>query len=351
MSYYLVKISYVSKNTEQLTTIRAYDMGEEFVRKDVTDPFIKGNRFVLLGRVIYPDLVEEINVYKTKKPIENYRSGDVTINNVLDRIESGELGNRVTPGFITPMYETSTKEKQMRQSKDVNLEKLRKIAKQALDNLRNYENDTLLDTYPSKLAEFKNLITNSQKALPDHNTYFKNILSQTTTGIEIIDVRYAIMFILDAIDLDKDEQTGNKQQSTAIVTNVSLMKSAKFLDLDVNWSLTTCALQLQEVAITLVAKERKIKLDKANVEKLLNKKIQNFSFNHKYEAFSKYVKDSLNIKMPILATQLRRMRVKVLHEGYNPNPEETESIVSFTIGLLEKLERINKANMGKAEKL
>lgn len=120
----------------------------------------------------------------------------------------------------------------------------------------------------------------------------------------------------------------------------SLIDSTAFLGLDRNWHLATCALQLQEVAITLVAKRKGIKLDKTNIEKLSGKKIQNFSFNHQYQAFSKYVEDSYNIKMPILTTHLRAMRVKVLHEGYNPKPEETQSIASFTIGLLSKLEKI-----------
>jgi hypothetical protein len=45
--------------------------------------------------------------------------------------------------------------------------------------------------------------------------------------------------------------------------------------------------------------------------------------------------------MPILVPQLRRMRVNVLHEGYNPEPEEKDSLVSFTIGLLKKLNSIS----------
>ena len=122
---------------------------------------------------------------------------------------------------------------------------------------------------------------------------------------------------------------------------ISLMDSASFLGLNANWSLATCALQLQEVAVTLVAKRKKIKLDKANVERLLNRKIEEPSFNHRYEAFSRQVKDSFNVEMPILTTHLRKMRTKVLHEGYNPKPEETEPIVSFTIGLLKKLKDIS----------
>jgi len=121
----------------------------------------------------------------------------------------------------------------------------------------------------------------------------------------------------------------------------SLMESASFLGLDFNWSLATCALQLQEVAITLVAKRKNILLDKANVERTLNKRIQRLTFNDQYEAFSVQVKKSFEVEMPILAQHLRKMRAKVLHEGYNPKPEETESIVGFTIGLLQKLEGIN----------
>jgi hypothetical protein len=32
-----------------------------------------------------------------------------------------------------------------------------------------------------------------------------------------------------------------------------------------------------------------------------------------------------------------RDKFKVLHEGYNPEPEERDSLTSFTIGLLKKL--------------
>ena len=124
----------------------------------------------------------------------------------------------------------------------------------------------------------------------------------------------------------------------------SLIDSASFLGLDTNWSLSTCALQLQEVAVTLVAKRKGIKLNKKSVEKILSKKIQNLTFNDRYEAFVRCVKDSFNVELPILTTHLRRMRTMVLHEGYNPKPEETSSIVSFTIGLLQKLRVIDEAS-------
>ena len=87
-----------------------------------------------------------------------------------------------------------------------------------------------------------------------------------------------------------------------------------------------------------------IKLDKNSGEILLKAQIPNkdFSFNHQYEAFSIEVKQLFGVDMPILTTHLRRMRVKVLHEGYNPQPEEKEPIVSFTVGLMKKLEDICK---------
>ena len=120
---------------------------------------------------------------------------------------------------------------------------------------------------------------------------------------------------------------------------LGLIESASFLELDINWSQATCALQLQEVAVTLVAEKKKIKLDKTNVERILNKKITGeLSFNDRYRAFSKQVKTSFKIDMPRLTTHLRKMRTEVLHQGYNPTPEETESITSFTIGLLKKLD-------------
>lgn len=122
---------------------------------------------------------------------------------------------------------------------------------------------------------------------------------------------------------------------------IDLVKSASFLDLDENWFSATCALQLQEVAITLFAKGKNIKLDKKHVEKILNKKIQHLSFNEQYEAFSKEIKRLYDVDMPILTTQFRKMRTKILHEGYNPEPEEKKAIVSFTLGLLQKLKNIS----------
>lgn len=121
-----------------------------------------------------------------------------------------------------------------------------------------------------------------------------------------------------------------------------LVKAAEFLGLDTNWSLATTALQLQEVAIVIIAKKKGIKLDKPNVERILNRQVGTLSFNEKYEAFSKTLKTLYNIEMPILTAHLRKMRTNVLHKGYNPKPEETASIIIFTTGLLKRLNQIEE---------
>ena len=123
----------------------------------------------------------------------------------------------------------------------------------------------------------------------------------------------------------------------------NLITSASFLGLDQNWASSTCALQLQEVAVILVAKKKGIELGKKNIERILNKEVKETSFNNQYEAFSKEVKRLYNVEMPILTTHFRKMRVAVLHEGYNPKEEEKESIVSFTIGLLKKLKQVKES--------
>lgn len=92
--------------------------------------------------------------------------------------------------------------------------------------------------------------------------------------------------------------------------------------------------------MTLVAEKKGILLDKINVERVLEKKTEGFSFSERYEAFAKQAKRLFNVKMPILTGHLRKMRTKILHEGYNPQLEETQSMVTFTIGLLNKLKAI-----------
>ena len=136
----------------------------------------------------------------------------------------------------------------------------------------------------------------------------------------------------------KEEPTKKPSELT-----IDLVESASFLGLDKDWSLAASALQLQEVAVTSVAKRKGIRLDKANVEGVLNRKTEGeLSFNDQYEAFSIQVKDAFDTEMPIPTAHLVKMRAKVLREGYNPQPEETESIVNFTIGLLQKLKDISE---------
>jgi hypothetical protein len=180
----------------------------------------------------------------------------------------------------------------------------------------------LKDDVYTHLDELFEIMNWEAKERVSNVRYFKQNLSETINT-----------FFEDAIlkvrEIESPEPTAD------------LMDSASFIGLDTNWSVATCALQLQEVAITLVAKQKNIKLDKKHVERMLNKKIDYFSFNEQYEAFSREIKRLYDVDMPFLTTQFRKIRVKILHEGYNPEPEEKDSIVSFTLGLLQKLKDIS----------
>lgn len=119
-----------------------------------------------------------------------------------------------------------------------------------------------------------------------------------------------------------------------------LLGSVQSFGLDNNWFTATCALQLQEVVIVLLAEKKGIMLDKASVEKILELKRPiegELPFSQRYEAFSKEVKRLFHVDMPEMLMDMRKVRRKVLHEGKNPTPEEVDSIVTFTIGLLKKL--------------
>jgi hypothetical protein len=156
----------------------------------------------------------------------------------------------------------------------------------------------------------------------------------------VSNVRYFKQNLKETIDTFFESAILKVREIESPEPTADLMDSAFFLGLDTNWSVATCALQLQEVATILVAEKNGIRLDKPNIEKILGKKIKDFSFNYQYEGFSREVKRLFNIEMPILTMHLRRMRIAVLHEGYNPKPEEKDSIVSFTVGLLQKLKNI-----------
>ena len=125
------------------------------------------------------------------------------------------------------------------------------------------------------------------------------------------------------------------------INKTDLTKHTQFLGIDGNWMACTCALQLQEVAVTIVAKKIGIDLDKKNVIQI-SKDTQpsDTSFKKKYEAFSKEIKRIYDVDMPRLITSLRDVRTEVLHKGYNPNDAERELIIIFTKSLLEKLKTV-----------
>jgi hypothetical protein len=137
------------------------------------------------------------------------------------------------------------------------------------------------------------------------------------------------------------------QAPTAYQTEIQrlaseMLQSCKNLSLDDNWVLATLALQLQEVAIVFYSKKLKIDLSKQNVERILGKKIEDdyLPFGLMYDALTKEVERLCKVQMPMLAKSFRGMRTEVLHSGYNPKEEETRTIITFTDGLLKKLESI-----------
>lgn len=121
-----------------------------------------------------------------------------------------------------------------------------------------------------------------------------------------------------------------------------LIVAAKFLGLDENWFISTCALQLREVMIVKLAEKKGISLDKESIKKILNKREVKVSpdyvpFGEIYKAFQKEAKRVWDIKMPELTLEFRNIRSNVLHRGYNPTAEESKSFIEYTAGLLERL--------------
>lgn len=121
-----------------------------------------------------------------------------------------------------------------------------------------------------------------------------------------------------------------------------LFQHDKNMSLDENWLFAAIALQSQEVAVVFYSKKLGIDLSKQNVEKILNKKIEDdyLPFGLMYDAFSKEVERLYRVQMPSLAKGFREMRTDVLHRGCNPKEEETNALITFTNGLLKKLESI-----------
>lgn len=144
----------------------------------------------------------------------------------------------------------------------------------------------------------------------------------------------------------------NMEKFTAVIstknqysTFLEIIQKAQNLNLDINWIISAISLQLQEIAILKCAKSNSIKLDKNNAERVLGRKIKEetkkyLSFRDQYDLFSHEIEQKKPIKMPKLTGDLRRMRARVLHEGYNPVPEETDAIAEFSLGFLDKLKGI-----------
>lgn len=129
-----------------------------------------------------------------------------------------------------------------------------------------------------------------------------------------------------------------KLEHTLIDSLIELAESCEFLGLGFEWILSTTALQLQEVAMTLVAKQLGIELDKSSVSKILRKQFEkDVPFKDKYSAFCKEIKRSKDVTLSILPSDLRGMRTRILHKGFSPPTNETKLITDFTCSFLKDL--------------
>lgn len=202
--------------------------------------------------------------------------------------------------------------------------------------------DKTFSLYESWKTEIESVLRElgvDDTALSTLNDSFEHLYMCAKSRVAYVSMVKLYLSKINEIFLNKIITTLKKTEEREPYTD--LVGFASFLGLDDNWFLAVCALQLQEVAITLFAKHRNIKLDREHVEAILNRKVSSFTFNERYEALSKEVKRLYNVDMPILTTQFRRIRGKILHGGYNPEPEEKEAIVRFTLGLLQKLRSIS----------
>ena len=119
---------------------------------------------------------------------------------------------------------------------------------------------------------------------------------------------------------------------------IELAESCEFLGLGFEWILSTIALQLQEVAMTLVAKQLGIKLDKPSVSRTLGKQFEkDIPFKDRYLAFCREIKRTKDTTLSKLPTDLRGMRTRVLHGGTSPSTSETKLLTDFTCSFLKDL--------------
>lgn len=132
-----------------------------------------------------------------------------------------------------------------------------------------------------------------------------------------------------------------KLESSSINSLFSLSEECKFLELDFSWILSTIALQLQEVAMTLVAEKLGIALDKSGVSKILGRQVEGeLSFRDRYAAFCREIKNRKDTTLSMLPSDLRGIRTRVLHEGKSPQANETKLLVDFTCSFLKELQRV-----------
>ena len=132
-------------------------------------------------------------------------------------------------------------------------------------------------------------------------------------------------------------------ESSSIDSILKLADDCEFLGLDFNWMLSTIALQLQEVAITLVATKLGIRLDQSHVSEILGKPIEKeLSFKNRYLAFCSEIKRIKNVTLSILPSDFREIRRRVLHEGKPPQASEAKLLIEFTRSFLKDLHQVTQ---------
>lgn len=132
-----------------------------------------------------------------------------------------------------------------------------------------------------------------------------------------------------------------KLEYSSINSLFSMSEECKFLELDFSWMLSTIALQLQEVAMTLTAEKLGIALDKSGVSKILGRQIEGeLSFKDRYAAFCMEIKKRKDTTLSMLPSDLRGIRTRVLHEGKSPQANETKLLVDFTCSFLKDLQQV-----------
>ncbi len=120
MPYYHVYISHVPKLTGEIEKSVAYNMSEEGVKRLVAEPFMDGVPFLFLGTPIDPFRVNQINIYRTEKKLEEIEKEGTSYYNIDDVIEAildREIGKVVTLKFIFSLPQAQKVEKWKKRAK------------------------------------------------------------------------------------------------------------------------------------------------------------------------------------------------------------------------------------------